>query len=187
MKAKINKVTIQITQAEIFALPVAGVVLESDTDLVLSPAVLSRTGLSVQRELVEIGYCEVGSAVITSAGNLPVEKLIHVVGPRWGEGSERGKLANATFECLRLAETNHLKSIAFPPISTGAMGYPLENCATTMLSHIVDFTFEELRHLRGVIICLNDKLPYEVFCREFQTQLDLLKEDGSAKVQQVQV
>jgi len=97
------------------------------------------------------------------------------------------KAANATFECLRLAETAHLKSIAFPAISTGSMGYPLENCATTMLSHIVDYTFEDLRYLRGVAICLTDKLPYEVFCREFQLQLNMLKEDGSAKVQHVQV
>jgi len=88
MKAKINKVTIQITQGDIFTLPVASVVVEADTDLTLSPSVLSRTGLGLQREIAEIGYCEVGSAVMTSAGNLPVEKLIHVVGPRWGEGSE---------------------------------------------------------------------------------------------------
>lgn len=183
MKAKVNKVTIQVVQGDILSLPVAAIVNDTDTDLEMSPRLLGKVGAAIQRELALIGYCEVGSAVITSAGNLGFEKIIHAVGPRWGEGSERGKLSNAVFECLRLAETHKLKSIAFPAISVGANGYPLENCAKTMLTQIIDYTFEDLKYLRTIIICLNDELALEAFKREFQHQLEELKQDGEAKVQ----
>lgn len=183
MKAKVNKVTIQVVQGDILSLPVAAIVNDTDTDLEMSPRLLGKVGAAIQRELALIGYCEVGSAVITSAGDLGFEKIIHTVGPRWGEGSERGKLSNAVFECLRLAETHKLKSIAFPAISVGANGYPLENCAKTMLTQIIDYTFEDLKYLRTIIICLNDELALEAFKREFQHQLEELKQDGEAKVQ----
>ncbi|MEO8397269.1 MAG: macro domain-containing protein, partial [Chloroflexota bacterium] len=121
-------------------------------------------------------------AKMTSAGNLKAEKIIHAVGPRWGEGSERGKLGNVTWECLHLAESNDLKSIAIPAISAGALGYPLENCATTMLSQIIDFTFEDLKHLRTIILCLPDELAFDAFKREFDQQLEELRQSGTATV-----
>jgi O-acetyl-ADP-ribose deacetylase (regulator of RNase III) len=120
--------------------------------------------------------------VITSAGDAPFEKIIHTVGPRWGEGSERGKLANATLQALRLAESNQLKSVALPAISAGALGYPLENCAKTMFEQIIDFTFEDLRYLRTIIVCLDSELALQVFREEFIRQLDDLKESGEGKV-----
>jgi O-acetyl-ADP-ribose deacetylase (regulator of RNase III) len=125
----------------------------------------------------------VGSAVVTSAGRLiTVQKLIHAVGPRWGEGSERGKLANVTWECLRLTEENRLKSLAMPGISTGALGYPVENCAKTMLTQIIDFTFENLKSLRAVTICLDNAVALEIFQNEFENQLQDLKQSGEGKV-----
>lgn len=183
MKGKVNKVTIQVLQGDLLMLPAAAVVNDTNTDLTLSPRLISLAGVEVVRETAQIGYCDVGSAVITTAGNLTAEKLIHTVGPRWGEGSERGKLANAVFECLQLAESNRLKSIAFPAISTGAMGYPLENCATTMLTQIIDFTFEDLKHLRQVTICLDDAHALSIFSQELARQLDALKQDNQGRVQ----
>jgi O-acetyl-ADP-ribose deacetylase (regulator of RNase III) len=182
MKAKVNKVTIQIVQADILSLPVNGIVTATDPNLSLSPTLASRAGTDVLRECREIGWVDIGSAAITSAGNLPFEKIIHAVGPRWGEGSERGKLANATLHSLRLAENNQLKAIAIPAISTGALGYPLENCAKTMLTQIVDFTFEDLKYLRTVIVCVDTPLAFDVFNAEFNRQLQELKESGDGKV-----
>lgn len=182
MKAKVNKVTIQIVRDDILALSVNGIVTSTDPNLSLSPDLSVKAGIDVQRECREIGWCDVGSAVITDAGNLLVEKLIHAVGPRWGEGSERAKLANVTLHCLRLAEENQLKSIALPPISTGALGYPLEHCAKIMLTQIIDFTFEDLKYLRTVILCVVDIVAFEAFQREFERQLGDLKESGEGKV-----
>jgi len=182
MKARVNKVSIQTVLEDILSLPIAAVVVATDVNLSVSPTLAARAGASVLRDCSLIGWCEVASAVITGAGNLPAEKIIHAVGPRWGEGSERGKLANVTVSCLRLAEQNRLKSIAIPPISTGALGYPLENCAKTMLTQIIDFTFENLKHLRQIVICLDSALALDVFNQEFARQLQELQTTGEGQV-----
>lgn len=182
MKAQVNKVIIQVIREDLFSLSVSGIVVPTDVNLTVSPALAARAGTGVLRECIQIGWCEVASAVITNAGNLPIEKIIHAVGPRWGEGSERGKLANVTLACLRLAEQNRLKSLAIPPISTGALGYPLENCAKTMLTQIVDFTFEDLKYLRQVLLCVDSPLALDVFNLEFANLLQELKEAGEGKV-----
>jgi O-acetyl-ADP-ribose deacetylase (regulator of RNase III) len=182
MKAQVNKVTIQIIRDDILSLSVAGIVVPTDVNLTVSPALAAQAGPAVQRECIQLGWCEVASAVVTSGGNLPAEKIIHAVGPRWGEGSERGKLANVTLASLRLAEQNRLKSLAMPPISTGSLGYPLENCAKTMLTQVIDFTFEDLKHLRQVLICLDTLLACDVFNREFTNLLQELREAGEGRV-----
>ena len=182
MKAQVNRVSVQIVREDILSLPVAAVVVTTDVNLSVSPTLVARAGASVRRECIQIGWCEVASAVITGAGELQAEKIIHAVGPRWGEGSERGKLANVTLSCLRLAEQNRLKSLAMPPISTGALGYPLENCAKTMLSQIIDFTFEGLKHLRQVIVCVDTPVALDVFNQEFSLQLRELQATGEGKL-----
>ena len=182
MKAKVNKVNIRITQDNLFASPVNGVVRITDPNLSLSPQLAAQTGSTVAEACQEIGWCAVGSAVITTAGKLPFEKLIHAVAPRWGEGSERGKLANLTLKCLRLAEDHQLKSIALPAISTGALGYPLESCARIMLEVIIDFTFEDLRYLRTIVICLDNALAVDAFNEELTRRLDILQANGTGKV-----
>jgi O-acetyl-ADP-ribose deacetylase (regulator of RNase III) len=182
MKAKVNKVTIQLVQGDLLEQSTAAIAVATNTDLALSPALVDRAGANLIREVALIGYCAVGEAVITTGGASGFEKIIHVVGPRWGEGSERGKLAGATFEALRLAESNKLKSIALPAISTGAQGYPLENCAKTMITQIIDYTFEALKYLRLVVLVLADEVAFAVFKREFQQQIDELKQSGEGKV-----
>jgi O-acetyl-ADP-ribose deacetylase (regulator of RNase III) len=144
---------------------------------------MEKIGIEVQRQIAEIGWCPVGSAVITDGGDTEFEKIIHAVGPRWGEGSERGKLIKVLFECLTLAEDNKLKSLAVPPISTGAAGYPLENAAKTMLTQIIDYTFEDLKHLRAVVIALDNDVAFNAFQKEFEEQLSELKSAGEGKVQ----
>lgn len=183
MKVKINKITIRLIHEDLRAVPADGFVNVTDTNLHLDPDIARRVGTEVERELSVIGWCEVGGAVITQAGKMPFKHIIHAVGPRWGEGSERGKLANATLECLRLAESNGLRSLALPAISTGAFGYPLENCARTMLTQIVDFTFEELRSLKTIVVCLIDDIAYDVFKAELERQIEELRESDEGQVQ----
>jgi len=185
MKAKVNKVTIQIHQGDIYSTEASAIAVQTNTDLALNDGLLAKAGPNLLRETTVIGWCDVGSAVITGKGDLPepIEKVIHVVGPRWGEGSERGKLSGATHECLRIAEINHQKTLALPPISTGALGYPVENCAKTMLEQAIDYTFEELKFLTKIIFCLDDAIAFEIFKREFSRQLNDLKASGEGKVQ----
>lgn len=182
MKSKVNKVTIHLLREDVYAPSASGIVVVTDTNLTPSSMLIARAGTEVAREIIALGWRDVGSAAITSAGNLSAEKIIHAVAPRWGEGSERGKLASVTWECLQLAESNKLKSIAMPAISTGALGYPLENCATTMLTQIVDFTFEDLKHLRTIFLCLPDELTFDAFESEFKQQLEQLRQSGETQV-----
>ena len=77
--------------------------------------------------------------MITGGGKLKARHVIHAVGPRMGEGDEDEKLKNATLNSLKLADENGLRSIAFPAISTGIFGYPVERCARIMLEIAADY------------------------------------------------
>jgi len=183
MKAQVNDITIQIVLGDILQLAIAALVNDSDEKLSLPPKLAEKAGPEVAAECAKLGFCAVGSAVMTGGGKSGYQKIIHTVGPRWGEGSERGKLLGTVLETLRLAESNGLKSLALPPISTGAAGYPLENCATTLLTQVIDFTFEDLHHLREVYICLETHVALGIFEAEFRQQLDELLKAGEGKIQ----
>jgi O-acetyl-ADP-ribose deacetylase (regulator of RNase III) len=182
MKAKVNKVNIRIIQDDLLVAPVSAIVLVTDPNLSLSPELAARAGTAVVEACQESGWCAVGSAAITTAGKLPFDKLIHAVAPRWGEGNERGKLLSLTYKCLRLAEDHHLKSVAFPALSTGTLGYPLESSARIMLEEIVDFTFEDLRSLRTIVICLDNALAVDAFNTEFARLIDMMQSKGTGEV-----
>lgn len=82
-----------------------------------------------------------GEAVITTGGNLPARYVIHTVGPVWrggGEGEEE-ILARAYRSSLKLAKEKGLRSVAFPSISTGAYGFPVQRAARVALRTILDF------------------------------------------------
>jgi O-acetyl-ADP-ribose deacetylase len=182
VKAKVNKVTIRIARAETLTQSVDAIVQVTDTNLSLKAALSEKGGLALARACQEIGWCRVGSAVITTAGNLPFQKIIHAVAPRWGEGHERARLSSVTLKCLQLAEENGIRSLALPAISTGTLGYPVEGCARVMLEEIIDFTFEDLRHLRTIVLCLDSRLTHDVFVQEFSRMVRGLQVSGEGKV-----
>lgn len=183
MKATVNKVRIEVIEADILDTSVDAVVVVTDPNLTVSESLQQLAGPILLKHTAQIGWCEVGSAVITPAGNLPkTNHIIHAVGPRWGEGSERGKLANATWTSLHLAEDHQAESIALPAISVGALGYPVENCARIMIARIIDFTFEPVKHLRHILLCLDNVNTYTTFDTEFNRQIHKLRETGEGKV-----
>lgn len=98
-------------------------------------------GPAIMEECRRIGGCPTGSAVITTGGDLKARHVIHAVGPVYRDGShgEPELLQGAYRESLKLALENGLKSVAFPSISTGAYGYPVEEAAKTALSMVIDF------------------------------------------------
>ena len=171
MQVTINGVTVSLVVGDLTDLDVDAVVNAANSQLILGAgvagAIRRKGGPSIQEECLRIGYCEIGSAVITGGGDLLARHVIHAVGPRMGEGNERGKLGRAVRSSLIVAEENALKSIALPAISTGVFGYPLEACADIMLRVIFDYTFEDLMHLSEVFVCLYDQRSFEVFASEF--------------------
>jgi len=88
--------------------------------------------------------CPTGSAVISGAGELKAKHVVHAVGPVW-RGGDRGEpelLAGAFRRSLELAVQSGCKSIAFPALSTGAYGYPMDQAARVALSTAIDFLKE---------------------------------------------
>jgi O-acetyl-ADP-ribose deacetylase (regulator of RNase III) len=99
-------------------------------------AIHRAAGHGVMEECRKIGACPTGQAVITNAGKLKARKIIHTVGPVW-QGGSHGEplfLKSAYENSFILALQHHLKSIAFPAISTGVYGYPKEDAALIALN-----------------------------------------------------
>jgi len=105
-----------------------------------------------------------GKAVITSGGNLRARYVIHTVGPIWHSGT-RGEpelLAEAYHNSLRLAVSKGLKIIAFPSISTGAYGYPIEKASRTALKTVKEFLEKEDK-LGKVVFVLFTRHDLEIY------------------------
>lgn len=108
--------------------------------------------------------CPAGEAVITSGGNLPVRHVIHTVGPIWRGGTkgEAETLAKAYRNSLRLAVEAKCKSVAFPSISTGAYGYPVDKAADVALGAVREF-LEENTTLEEVRFVLFDEHTFQAY------------------------
>ncbi len=128
------------------------------------PAILSEC-IEVRRTRYPDGL-PTGEAVITGGGSLKARHVIHTVGPVWrgGGGGEERLLAAAYRSSLRVAVENGLKSVAFPSISTGAYGYPVEKAARTALAAVKGF-IEENSALDEVVFVLFSESEYEVYVR----------------------
>lgn len=87
------------------------------------------------------GVCPPGSAVITTGGNLSAKYVIHAIGPIWqgGNRSEAESLTDCYMKSLQLAAENRIRSIAFPAISTGHFGFPIDQATSIALKSIKEF------------------------------------------------
>ncbi len=110
-------------------------------------------GEQIEREAVDKGPIEVGSAVATTAGDLPYEYVIHgaVMGQDLRTDGEL--ITRTTTSCLELADELGLESLALPAFGTGVGGFSLEDCARHMLGAIDHFT-DRRRHLDRVLLVL---------------------------------
>jgi O-acetyl-ADP-ribose deacetylase len=103
-------------------------------------AIHRAAGPELQEECLQVGGCPTGEARITKGYRLKAKYVIHAVGPRW-QGGERGEaklLASCYRNAIRLAAANKVTTIAFPSISTGVYGYPLEEATRIAIATIAD-------------------------------------------------
>ncbi|MFH1219995.1 MAG: O-acetyl-ADP-ribose deacetylase [Candidatus Eisenbacteria bacterium] len=127
-------------------------------------------GPRIMEECRKIGHCATGSAVITSGGNLPAKYVIHTVGPIWfgGTAKEAALLKSAYENSLALAAKRKLKSIAFPSISTGVYGYPIDRACPiavdAALHHLAKPT--SLKEIQFVLFSRRDYDLYAEMMRE---------------------
>lgn len=117
--------------------------------------------------------CPTGEAVITDGGNLAAKFVIHTVGPVWrgGHHGEQDQLVSAYRNSLQLAVDNDCRSIAFPAVSTGVYGYPMDLAAETSLTVARDFLIE--RGSPGVVrFVLFDAGAYGAHARVLESMAD---------------
>ena len=107
--------------------------------------------------------CPTGSAVITGGGNLRAKYVIHAVGPRYsGSPKDPELLASAYRKSLELCSQNKISSIAFPSISTGIYGYPVEEASRIALKTAVDY-LKDHPEIKLVRFVLFDSRTFEVY------------------------
>lgn len=130
-------------------------------------AIVKKGGSIIQQESNKIGYCPVGSAVLTTGGSLKARYVIHTVGPKMGEGDEDNKLVSAINSVLSLATQKGFKSISVPAISAGIYGFPKDRCAKILVGQTADFLKNNPNtSLEAVEFCLFDDDTYSHFERE---------------------
>lgn len=121
----------------------------------------------------KIGGCPTGKAVSTPAFDLErngVRFVIHAVGPIWrgGDENEDRLLEGAYRTSLEVAEKLGCKSIAFPAISTGVYGFPIDRAAKIAVRVTREFLGSEAKSLERVVHVLFDSASYEIFAKELK-------------------
>ena len=131
-------------------------------------AVQQRGGIVIQKELDEIGTVPTGQAVVTQAGILKADHIIHTNGPKFREEDEEGKLRSAVEAALRRAREHGIKRLAFPTIGTGLYQVPLDLCARVMVGAICTELADETS-LEEVMIVAPDSrelVPFQTRIQE---------------------
>ncbi len=133
---------IEIVQADISTLPVDAIVNAANSSLLggggVDGAIHRAAGPRLLEATRKIGGCPTGQARLTPGFDLPAKWVIHTVGPVWqgGHAGEDKLLASCYRESLKLAASVGATTVAFPAISTGAYGFPLERAARIAVAEI---------------------------------------------------
>jgi len=153
---------IDIQQTDITGLEVDAIVNAANASLSdgagVCGAIHHAAGPELLAECRTLGGCDCGEAKITAAYQLPARYVIHTVGPVWqgGDHNEAALLANCYRNSIALAEQHQLESIAFPAISCGIFGYPIEQAASIAIESTL-LALRDCSHLEEVIFaCFAD-------------------------------
>ncbi len=178
--AKIGEAMLEIVQGDITEQSVDAIVNAANSSLMggggVDGAIHRAGGPAILEECKQIvarqGRLPAGQAVITTGGNLPARYVIHTVGPIW-RGGDRGEpetLASAYRSSLEVARSNGLKTVAFPSISTGAYGYPVDKAAGIAIKAVVDY-LKERDWFEQVKFVLFDRRTYDAYDRALSSAI----------------
>jgi O-acetyl-ADP-ribose deacetylase (regulator of RNase III) len=161
---------IGIIRGDITALDVDAIVNAANTTLLggggVDGAIHRAAGPELLTECRTLGGCKPGEAKITRGYNLPAPFVIHTVGPVWkgGKHGEPQILANCYRNSLQLAVENGIKTIAFPAISCGAYGYPIQQAAEIALGTTHEFPGAADKIDKVIFVLWSDDI-YKSYCQ----------------------
>jgi len=145
MEIKVGKATVELLEGDITHQDTDAIVNAANRSLLggggVDGAIHRAAGPQLLAECRTLGGCETGDAKITKGYNLKAKHVIHTVGPVYYSAGRKAPdlLASCYRRSLEVASQSKLKSIAFPSISTGAYGYPLEEAAPIALKTVMDY------------------------------------------------
>ena len=174
MEASIDGHTLRLVEGDITEQETDAIVNAANQHLQLGAgvagAIARKGGRSIQRECDAIGHCPVGDAATTGGGDLKAKYVIHAVGPVGHNPDADTLLASATRASLREADIHNMQSVAFPAISTGVFGFPIDRCAEIMLSEVIQAFERNETEVTKVIFCLYGQASFKVFHDELARQ-----------------
>jgi len=153
---------LEARQVNIVTLDVDAIVNAANTTLLggggVDGAIHRASGPELLAECRTLGGCPTGGAKITRGYKLLARHVIHTVGPVWsgGQRDEAARLASCYRESLKLAAAHQLHSIAFPAISCGAYGYPLQDAVKIAVRECASFTASNALPEKIVFACFDD-------------------------------
>ena len=162
------KERISIVEGDITKLNVDAIVNAANNSLLggggVDGAIHRAAGPKLLDECITLNGCETGDAKITGGYNLPARHVIHTVGPIWrgGNNGEPEKLASCYRKSMEVAVANGVQTIAFPAISTGVYGYPLEEAAQIAVSQVVE-CLNEMPSIKNVTFVLFGAKNYDIY------------------------
>lgn len=174
MKVKVNQSQLEVVQGDITQQDTEAIGNAANSALAggggVDGAIHRAGGPAIMSELrAKYKGCPTGSAVITGGGNLKAKYVIHAVGPRYSERPKDAELLSSAYQkSLELCTQHKISSIAFPSISTGVYGYPVEEASQIALKTVMDYLkdYPEIKLVRFVLFDSNTYRVYEEALKE---------------------